>query len=57
MDKKNMKPTIVAILAAIGFCLTVELASVYYQVFVQSTNLWIAIVLQEQTNLNFLVFH
>lgn len=30
MDKKNMKPTIVAILAAIGFCLTVELASVYY---------------------------
>ena len=30
MEKKDMKPTIVAILAAIGFCLTVELALVYY---------------------------
>ena len=30
MDKKNLKPTIVAILAALGFCLTVELAVVYY---------------------------
>ena len=30
MDKKNLKPTIIAIIAALGFCTTVELALVYY---------------------------
>ena len=30
MENKNIKPTIIAVLAALGFCTTVELAMVYY---------------------------